>query len=941
MEDLNDKITGDIITAAEWNQIPSEIQNVITDTGQTLSAGDLNQLGKGIANYSANSIFYTDSGAADAYVLTKIGSKQSVTAYTDGMQSSFNVDITNTGASTINVDSLGVKSIVYKGAALNGGELTAGLIVNLVFDLANDRFELIPNLSNTIAVDGGWVIGSPGVGSLGAGTLNVENEFTCGGNVGIGTTSPDGIFHIFVSNAGVMTPDVLADNFLLESGGDVGMTFMTPTVKTQSIHFGNPTDAKAALINFNYDNALMQLGTHMTAGETSFISGTGTEALRLDNSQIALFASSIKLNELSSAPADTANYGQVWVKDTVPNELWFTDDAGNDSRLRESLAADRTYFVRTDGNDSNNGRVDSAGGAYLTLQKAINEVMNHINLNGFDVIIDVGNGTYTGQASVRGLWTGDGIVTLQGDTTTPANVVISTTSINAIQVLDGGVLRLGGFKLQTTTSGSGLLVGWKSVVYQNGKMDYGTCVNSHIDCQFSSTAYITADYNITGGAQIHWHAGTAGAGVEIVGAVTITLTGTPNFSSAFAGVASGVVRSLSATFSGSATGQRYLVYKNGFIDVGAGTVTTFPGDVAGVQTGGGTYTSSTSVHLTGLYDATLINTFTGDNAAGPAILNEAASSSNPTLCPNKADLNTGMGWVSADTLSLVAGSARIVSVNSTGIIFANAAGPQILNEAASATNPTLCPNRADLDTGIGWNATNVLSVVAAGSQVLRFSVGGIFLDDAAGPKISNSAATATNPTLIPNRADANTGIGWDSTDKISFICGGASTATLDGSGVFTTGLVLTAGANIFTATATIPLSINRLTDDGVVVNLLQDSSSEGSISIAGAVTSFNTSSDYRRKLKINTITNGTKLVQQLNPVTHAFINNPYKIVDGFIAHEVQEVCPMAVQGYKDAINEDGTPIYQQLDSSKLIPILTAALKETINRVENLELVVKC
>ncbi len=85
MEDLNDKITGGTLLATEWNQVPSEIQNVIEGLSISLSAGDLDQLGKGIAGYVANGTFYTDSGIADAYVLTQIGLKQGPTAYTDGM----------------------------------------------------------------------------------------------------------------------------------------------------------------------------------------------------------------------------------------------------------------------------------------------------------------------------------------------------------------------------------------------------------------------------------------------------------------------------------------------------------------------------------------------------------------------------------------------------------------------------------------------------------------------------------------------------------------------------------------------------------------------------------------------------------------------------------------------------------------------------------------
>lgn len=142
MQDLNDKITGSTLTAAEWNEIPSEIQNVIEDLGITLSGGDLNQLGKAIAGYVANGTFYTDSGAADAYVLTVIGSKQRPTAYTNGLEAEFIIGNTNTGSSTINVAGLGAVDIAGTGAA---GTLTTGDIVRLLFNLATGDFDIVNN----------------------------------------------------------------------------------------------------------------------------------------------------------------------------------------------------------------------------------------------------------------------------------------------------------------------------------------------------------------------------------------------------------------------------------------------------------------------------------------------------------------------------------------------------------------------------------------------------------------------------------------------------------------------------------------------------------------------------------------------------------------------------------------------------------------------------
>jgi len=112
--------------------------------------------------------------------------------------------------------------------------------------------------------------------------------------------------------------------------------------------------------------------------------------------------------------------------------------------------------------------------------------------------------------------------------------------------------------------------------------------------------------------------------------------------------------------------------------------------------------------------------------------------------------------------------------------------------------------------------------------------------------------------------------------------------------------------------------------------------SRGSISVTGSATAFNTSSDYRLKENITAVTDGISRLQQLKPSRFNFIGNEDQIIDGFIAHEVQEVVPEAITGEKDAVDDDGNPIYQGIDQSKLVPLLTAALQEAMERIEQLE-----
>ena len=130
-------------------------------------------------------------------------------------------------------------------------------------------------------------------------------------------------------------------------------------------------------------------------------------------------------------------------------------------------------------------------------------------------------------------------------------------------------------------------------------------------------------------------------------------------------------------------------------------------------------------------------------------------------------------------------------------------------------------------------------------------------------------------------------------------------------------------------------------------------------------TSFNTTSDYRIKENITPVVNALEKVNQLRPVNFNFIGKDQRL-DGFIAHEVQDILPYAVTGEKDATeiktvfddpdnteendgsyeahearenapkHEEEVPVYQQLDNSKLVSLLTAAIQELSAKNDALE-----
>ena len=133
----------------------------------------------------------------------------------------------------------------------------------------------------------------------------------------------------------------------------------------------------------------------------------------------------------------------------------------------------------------------------------------------------------------------------------------------------------------------------------------------------------------------------------------------------------------------------------------------------------------------------------------------------------------------------------------------------------------------------------------------------------------------------------------------------------------------------------------------------------GSIKTNGSSTSYNTSSDYRLKENVDYDFNALDRVAQLKPARFNFIADADTTVDGFLAHEVQDIVPEAIHGEKDAVKEEeyeitsavldddgnviteaemGTrevPDYQGIDQSKLVPLLTKAIQEQQELINNL------
>lgn len=267
-----------------------------------------------------------------------------------------------------------------------------------------------------------------------------------------------------------------------------------------------------------------------------------------------------------------------------------TDETGTgtvvfSSAIREKLSADRTYYVRTDGSNSNTGLANTSGGAFLTAQKAV-DVACSLDLSIYAVTIQVDAGTYTSNVVLKS-YLGAGPINITGDETTPANVLISISSgsgstgvFQALGVRGKYVVK--GFKIESTVGSMyGFMLNGGSQV-DFGAINFGAFNSSngyHINVDGSSSLTAVSDYSITAGCHRHIHVTRHGS--VITSFRTVTLTGTPAFTYFAVAVEMGYFRA-AATYSGSATGTYYFVASNAAIAGTGGSGTYLPGNSAGV-----------------------------------------------------------------------------------------------------------------------------------------------------------------------------------------------------------------------------------------------------------------------------------------------------------------------------------------------------------------------
>lgn len=140
--DIISKQTGDSLSASEFNQIPNELENLITSAGFNPSESNLMQVAESVAQITADGRYFETSGSANAIILTQKENRKPVKQLTDGVQGVFKAGSTNTDIATINLCNLGAKGVTKNGVALKAGDIKANVLYNFIYDGTTDTFAI-------------------------------------------------------------------------------------------------------------------------------------------------------------------------------------------------------------------------------------------------------------------------------------------------------------------------------------------------------------------------------------------------------------------------------------------------------------------------------------------------------------------------------------------------------------------------------------------------------------------------------------------------------------------------------------------------------------------------------------------------------------------------------------------------------------------------------
>jgi len=319
-------------------------------------------------------------------------------------------------------------------------------------------------------------------------------------------------------------------------------------------------------------------------------------------------------------------------------------------------------------------------------------------------------------------------------------------------------------------------------------------------------------------------------------------------------------------------------------------------------------TSYASTEVRNDLNSSLVNIARGSTATGTTFGQPNANGAQ--LYSISADY-LAIGTFQSNPLILGTSNAEAMRIDSSGRVGIGTSSPSELLEVSSTGSSTAIEVAAGQPSVTSGESKIVLRALNAGSGVSypTSEVASLGI----GPGDTNLIFRTTTDSSGPQEA-----MRIDQSGNL--LVGTTNISVNDGTQMYAGGVIYTHVAGTS--------STNH-------IRFYRNNSVVGSISTNGTTTSYNTSSDYRLKEDVQPVVGASDRVLALKPVNFAWKTDGSR-VDGFLAHEAQEVVPEAVTGTKDAVDDEGNPEYQGIDQSKLVPVLTAALQEALSRIETLE-----
>ena len=262
-----------------------------------------------------------------------------------------------------------------------------------------------------------------------------------------------------------------------------------------------------------------------------------------------------------------------------------------------TLSANTTFCVATTGNDGNSGQSPNC---WATLQKAATFISKY-NANGFTITVNVANGTYAPFTLLP--VGGNGFVNWVGNSGTPANVLISSTTVSAVTASGVTGQSFNGFKFQQTSASPTDLLG--ACIYELAQssltisnVNFGTCYGDAAFIQqsnlFVGSGTLAVSGSSTGqscnpgcGSIFDANYGGYIAGTNSSMTISSAVSGVYFINARNSGLTGLFFTSI--TNPGNFTGTRYNCVLNGVIEtIGRGT-SYYPGSGTPACTSGGQY----------------------------------------------------------------------------------------------------------------------------------------------------------------------------------------------------------------------------------------------------------------------------------------------------------------------------------------------------------------